>query len=126
MSEKLKCVIIVEDSDQVRNQIKLWVANEPITLIEAVDGQDGYEKIKKLGDEIDLIIVDVHMPKLDGVSMLKKLCLENICLDTPKVMLTTESPDKNLMYEEVIKNLKVWVVKPINKQKILNVLKKII
>ena len=123
MSLNLKCIIIVEDSDAVRNQIKSWITDEPITIIEAVDGQDGYEKIKKLGDEIDLIISDVKMPNLDGISMLEKLCLENICLDTPKMMLTTEPSAHMLKNKDEIKNLKIWVVKPLNKERFLSVLK---
>ena len=123
MRGNLKCIIIVEDSDAVRNQIKSWIADEPITIIEAVDGQDGYEKIKKLGDEIDLIISDVKMPNLDGISMLEKLCLENICLYTPKVILTTEPSAHMLKNKGEIKNLKIWVVKPLNKERFLSVLK---
>ena len=60
---------------------------------------------------------------LNAISEISKLCLENICLDTPKMILTTEPSGHMLKNKGEIKNLKIWVVKPLNKERFLSVLK---
>jgi len=63
-------ILIVDDEKDIRNLVKIYLTNENYTLLEAENGQEAVE----LADEsIDLILMDVMMPKLDGVQACLKI-----------------------------------------------------
>ncbi|MDC0253594.1 response regulator [Bacteriovoracales bacterium] len=123
---KSKKVIIIDDSSSVRVQLKEWLENQSVEVFEENDGYSGFEKIKALENSLDLIIVDLNMPELDGFSMLKMLKGDKLASSIPKIILTTEIPKifaKKV--KEETENVKAWAIKPINKTRLDNIIKKI-
>ena len=122
-----KKVIIIDDSDSVRTQLKDWIKNDSIEVFEKSDGNSGFEKIKELDKDLSLIIVDVNMPVLDGISMLKMLKENKLASSVPKIILTTEMPKE--IFKEVkskTENVKAWIVKPIEVRRLKNIIVKIL
>ena len=123
---KIKKILIIDDSAPVRVLLKDWLQNESIEVIEESDGLMGYERIRAVENELDLIIVDVHMPGLDGISMLKMLKEHNFASGIPKIILTTEiSKSHKSDIKNETENVRGWILKPVNKTIIENVIKKI-
>ena len=122
---KNKKVIVIDDSNPVRVQLKEWLENQFVEVFEEDDGYPGYEKIKLLEKSLDLIIVDLNMPGLDGISMLKMLKDNKVASSIPKIILTTEIPKKfaNKVRNET-ENVKTWALKPINKARLEIAIKK--
>ncbi len=86
----------------------------------------GYERIRAIENELDLIIVDVHMPGLDGISMLKMLKEHKFASGISKIILTTEiSKSHKSDIKNETENVRGWILKPVNKTIIENVIKKI-
>jgi len=92
-------------------------------VIEGVDGKDALKKLTGL--KVHLIISDVNMPNMDGISMVKAIKQMPAYKFTPIVMLTTESQDaKKKEGQEA--GAKAWVVKPFKPEQLLGVVQKLV
>lgn len=76
-------ILVVDDEKLIRNVIKDYLENENMTVYEAEDGLEALEKFKE--EKIDLVVLDIMMPKMDGFETLKEL---KKISDTPIIMLT--------------------------------------
>ena len=85
-------VLIIEDSEDFRSKMRSLLEILDYEVLEASDGLEGIDLIKSERD-IKLIISDLHMPNLDGLSMCKKIRSENI-ETAPILMVTTEASPK--------------------------------
>ena len=85
----MKKIMVVDDSPTVRKFIGYVLRKEGYVTVEAEDGMDALEKLGTL--ETDLIIVDLNMPTMDGISFVKNLRNSYYNLDLPVIMLTTTS-----------------------------------
>ena len=83
-------VLIVDDSPTVRQQVKLALSPAGFDVVEAVDGQAGLEVIESRSD-LDLVISDVNMPRMNGIEMVTEIARRNIRPGLPMVMLTTRA-----------------------------------
>jgi two-component system, chemotaxis family, chemotaxis protein CheY len=104
-----KKVLVVDDSQSVRQQVGLALQQAGYDTIEAVDGEDGVTKIKAMAD-ISLVISDVNMPKMNGLEMLEKVS-EWVKGGLPVVMLTTEG-QLSLIKRARAAGARGWVIKP--------------
>ena len=104
-----KKVLIVDDSQSVRQQVSLALQQAGYETVEAVDGEDGAAKISSISD-IALVISDVNMPKMNGLEMLEKVS-GRIQGGLPVVMLTTEG-QPSLIKRAKEAGAKGWVIKP--------------
>lgn len=104
-----KKVLIVDDSQSVRQQVGLALQQAGYDTVEAVDGEDGAAKINATSD-ISLVISDVNMPKMNGLEMLEKVS-DRIKAGLPVVMLTTEG-QPSLIKRAKAAGAKGWVIKP--------------
>lgn len=116
-------VIIVDDSDTIRSQLKKDLEAAGFSAVEAVDGLDGFNIVKANGDA-KLIVCDVNMPKMDGVTLIQKL-KSDLSNAIPIVMLTTESNDE-MRAKGKENGVVAWVVKPYKADKLIPAIKKII
>ena len=66
-----KCILIVDDSETVRQVLQLALGNAGYQVVEAEDGFDALTKLS--GFQIDMLITDLNMPNMDGVALCKKL-----------------------------------------------------
>ena len=119
----MKKVIIVDDSESIRSQLKEALIKEgSFDILEAENGEIGYE-VAKENQDCNLLIVDLNMPKMGGIALLEALEKSDICLDTPKIIFTTETlkDDKNAkkMKEDGKRlGVKTWFTKPLTQKRI--------
>ena len=105
-------ILIVEDSTMVRITVKRTLASVDFNVEEAKDGQIGLDKALASSDNpYDLILTDLNMPNLDGLSMIQKLRETEAYADTPIVMLTTESGEEKKAVGHG-SGISAWLVKP--------------
>ncbi len=104
-----KTILFVEDSASVRQVMKTALTREGYDVILACDGQDALTKLD--GGKIHLIISDVNMPNMDGLTFVKKAKQLPTYKFTPIIMLTTETQESK-MNEGKAAGVKAWIVKP--------------
>lgn len=119
----MKNIIIVDDSESVRKVVQFTLENAGYTVKVGVDGQDALKYLD--GSEVDLVITDLHMPNLDGISLIKEIRTKDSYKYTPILLLTTESQqDKKMEAKEA--GATGWIVKPFVQDKLLATVKKVI
>lgn len=67
----MKRILIVDDSAVFRKILNLHLSNSEFDILEAVDGQDGLDKLQS--DKVDLIVSDMNMPNMDGITFVKEI-----------------------------------------------------
>ena len=120
--ETLK-VLVVDDSILVRSEVKKMLAGSPYEIIEAADGFEGLAQAQKNPD-IGLVILDVNMPNMDGLTMAQKLHANRDAArlkKVPIVMLTTET-SKELVLKAKAIGISGWIVKPPQKGTIISLM----
>ena len=118
-----KSILIVDDSASVRQVVGISLRQAGYEVIEGVDGKDALTKLT--GQKVHLIISDVNMPNMDGISLVKAVKQMPAYKFTPIVMLTTESQDaKKKEGQEA--GAKAWVVKPFKPEQLLGVVQKLV
>lgn len=118
-----KTVMTIDDSAAIRQVVGITLKKAGYETIEACDGQDALDKLK--GQKIHLILCDVNMPNMDGISFLKALKELPEYKFTPVIMLTTESQEAKKQ-EGKEAGAKAWIVKPFKPEKILEAVAKLI
>ncbi len=118
-----KCVMIVDDSETVRQVLELTLVNAGYTVIEAVDGMEALKKLPN--QQIDMMITDLNMPGMDGLELIEKIRQNADCRFTPIVMLTTESSEDKKKAGKAA-GASGWVVKPFKPEQLLKVVKMIL
>ncbi len=106
----MKQVLIVDDSQTVRNEIAQALGDAGFVTVEAADGQLGLELARE--GKFSLIILDVNMPRMNGLEMLEHLRLDWATANVPVIILTTEAEEA--MIERARKaGAKGWLIKPV-------------
>lgn len=111
-----KTILIVDDSASIRQVVGITLKGAGYSVIEAVDGKDALTKLD--GQKINLVISDVNMPNMDGISFLKELKQKASYKFTPVIMLTTEGAEAKKR-EGQAAGAKAWVVKPFKPEQML-------
>lgn len=93
-----KAVLLVEDNDFIRNMYQLKLAKSDIEVIEAVDGAMALQKIKE--HQPDVVLLDLMMPNVSGIEVLKELKKQGLTPKLPVVVLT------NVMDQQTIDEAK--------------------
>lgn len=88
LAEKRKRILIAEDEEHIRRLVKVILAQENYDFIEAKDGKEALEKVSE--EMPDLIILDLMMPKIDGVEVCKQLKKNALTRKIPIIMLTAK------------------------------------
>jgi two-component system, chemotaxis family, chemotaxis protein CheY len=104
----VKKILVVDDSETIRQQVKQALATTGYEIVEAVDGLDGLDKLRALTD-LNLALCDVNMPRMNGLDMITEVHRHG--LKTPFLMLTTEA-QPSLMRRAREAGAKGWIVKP--------------
>lgn len=118
-----KTIMVVDDSNTIRQVVSMTLKSEGYDVLEASDGNDALQKIK--GKKIHLMISDVNMPGMDGITLVKELKKLPEFKFTPVIMLTTESQDSKKA-EGQAAGAKAWVVKPFQPAQMLTAVSKLI
>jgi two-component system chemotaxis response regulator CheY len=118
-----KTIMIVDDSASLRQVVSIALKGAGYDVIEACDGKDALSKLN--GGKINLIISDVNMPNMDGITFVKEAKKLASCKFTPIIMLTTESQEGKKA-EGQAAGAKAWVVKPFKPEQMLNAVSKLV
>jgi len=81
-----KVVLLVEDNDFIRNMYQLKLAKADLTVVEAVDGQMALDKIAE--HKPDVVLLDLMMPNVSGIDVLKNLKKQGVIPGLPVIVLT--------------------------------------
>jgi two-component system, chemotaxis family, chemotaxis protein CheY len=103
-----KKILVVDDSQTVRQQVGLALKQAGYEVVEAVDGLDGSQKVDST---IAMVICDVNMPRMNGLEMLESVKGGGKNASLPFVMLTTEGQPA-LIDRAKKAGAKGWIVKP--------------
>ncbi|MFU8789942.1 MAG: response regulator [Methylobacter sp.] len=118
-----KTILFVEDSSSVRTVMGSTLTREGYDVITACDGQDAMTKLD--GTKIHLIISDVNMPNMDGLTFVKTARTLPAYKFTPIIMLTTETQEAK-MNEGKAAGVKAWIVKPFQPPHLLAAIEQLI
>ncbi|AJQ97109.1 response regulator [Gynuella sunshinyii] len=118
-----KTIMIVDDSASLRQVVSIALKGGGYDVIEACDGKDALSKLN--GERVHLIISDVNMPNMDGITFLKEVKKMPRYKFTPVIMLTTESQAAKKA-EGQAAGAKAWVVKPFQPQTMLAAVAKLV
>lgn len=118
-----KTILIVDDSASVRQVVGIALRGAGYDVIEGVDGVDALSKLD--GTKVHLIISDVNMPRMDGLTFIREVKKLPSYKFTPIIMLTTESEEKKKQ-EGQAAGAKAWVVKPFQPPQMLAAVSKLI
>ena len=118
-----KTILIVDDSFSLRQTLGIALKSAGYDVVEAVDGKDALTKLD--GRKFNLIISDVNMPNMDGISFVKAATLLPNYKFTPIIMLTTEG-DETKKAEGRAAGVRAWVIKPFQPPVLLDAVSKLI
>ena len=118
-----KTIMIVDDSASLRQVVGIALKGAGYQTIEACDGKDALTKLD--GSKIHLVISDVNMPNMDGITFVKELKANPSYKFTPVIMLTTETQDGKKA-EGRAAGAKAWVVKPFKPEQMLDAVAKLV
>lgn len=118
-----KTILIVDDSASIRQTVSYTLKSADYDVIEGVDGADALTKLA--GQKVHLIICDINMPVMDGISFVKEIKKSADYKFIPIIMLTTESQERKKQ-EGQAAGVKAWVVKPFQSDQMLSAVSKLI
>ncbi len=110
-------VLIVDDSMFVTKQLSQILTSEGFQVVAtASDGQEGFERYKELYPNVNLVTMDITMPKMDGITALEKI----IEFDKDaKVIMVSALGKQDLVKKSLLVGAKNYIVKPLDRKKVL-------
>lgn len=118
-----KTIMIVDDSASMRQLVGIALRGAGYEMIEACDGKDALDKLN--GQKIHLVISDIDMPNMDGITFVKNLKQLPAYKFTPVVMLTAALKEGKKQ-EAQAAGVKAWVVKPFMPTQMLDAVSKLV
>ncbi|HZW25609.1 MAG TPA: response regulator [Gallionella sp.] len=118
-----KAILVVDDSATLRQVVGIALKGAGYDVIEACDGKDALSKLN--GQKIHLIISDVNMPNMDGITFVQEAKKLPAYKFTPIIMLTTEAGESKKASGQAA-GAKAWVVKPFQPAQMLAAVSKLI
>src|SRR3990170_891020 len=111
-----RTIMTVDDSNSMRQMVKATLQSAGYEVVEAIDGEEALEYARE--SNVDLVITDVNMPRMDGITLVSELrALPGYRL-TPMLVLTTESsPEKKMAGKKA--GATGWIVKPFDPTQLL-------
>lgn len=116
-----KNVLIVDDSKTVRNLVAFILKAEGIKVTTAEDGLDGLEKLYSM-PEVDLILTDINMPRMDGFSFIIAVREQAAYKDIPIIILSTEGGEEDIQ-KGIRLGANLYMVKPAQPEKMVRNIK---
>ncbi len=118
-------IMIVDDEKDVREAIKLQLEGKPFQILEAENGEEAIRVINE-GDHlvnVGLILCDIRMPKVNGVE-----CIDYLKKEAPgiPIVVITAFPDAELANSLLKKGIAEYLVKPVNREKLVNTVDKLV
>ena len=111
-------VLLVDDSVFIRKQLAQILTSEGYEIVgQANDGVEGVDLYKKLAPNVDMVTMDITMPKLDGISALEQI----LAFDKKaKIIMITALGKEELVRKSLMIGAKNYIVKPLDRNKVLD------
>ena len=111
-------ILVIDDEAEVREVLRLHLESAHYNVIEALDGAEGVKMMKEGSNllQVGLILCDIRMPKVNGIEAIDYLKKE--CSSIP-IIVITGYPDSDLAVSLMKKGVKDYLVKPVEKEKLL-------
>ena len=110
-------VLVVDDSMFVAKQLGQILSSEGYEVVAtAADGKEGVDKYKELCPNVDLVTMDITMPKLDGISALEQIMAFD---KNAKVVMVSALGKEELVKKSLMAGAKSYIVKPLDRKKVL-------
>ena len=110
-------VLIVDDSMFVTKQISQILTSEGFDIVgTAADGAEGVEKYKELFPDVDLVTMDITMPRMDGVTALEKIMEFD---SNARVIMVSALGKQDLVKKSLMLGARNYIVKPLDRKKVL-------
>ena len=117
-----KTILAVDDSRTMRDMIAVTLRGAGFDVVTAEDGNDA---VARIGEQpVDVVITDINMPNMDGVTLIRTLRDKAEYKATPILVLTTES-EETKRQEGRDAGATGWIVKPFNPAKLVSVVNKV-
>jgi two-component system chemotaxis response regulator CheY len=116
-------ILTVDDSASIRLTTRVTLSNAGYTVTEAVDGLDGLGKLQ--AGEYDLVITDLNMPNMDGLTMIRELRKLPAHTGVPVIFLTTES-DGEIKAQAKAAGATGWLTKPFDPESLVKIARKVL
>ena len=111
-------ILIIDDESEVREVLRIHLESANYNVIEAVDGEEGVNMMKSGSNllQVGMIICDIRMPKVNGIE-----AIDYLKQNAPSIpiVVVTGYPDSDLAVSLLKKGVKDYMVKPIEKAKLL-------
>jgi two-component system chemotaxis response regulator CheY len=118
-----KSILVVDDSPSMRQLLGVTLRSAGYQVIEASDGQEALDYARK--NPVDLVLTDVNMPHMDGITLIAQLRTLNHYYLTPLLLLTTEtSPERKVDGKQA--GATGWITKPFSPQQLLSTLERVL
>jgi two-component system, chemotaxis family, chemotaxis protein CheY len=109
-------ILAVDDSASMRQMVNFTLKGAGYEVVQAIDGVEALEYARL--HSVDLVLTDVNMPRMDGITLVKELRALPTYRYTPMLVLTTESSqDKKMQGKQA--GATGWIVKPFNPDQLL-------
>lgn len=118
-----KTILAVDDSASMRQMVGVTLRAAGYEVIEASDGDEALEYARK--NPVDLVLTDVNMPRMDGITLVAQLRTLPSYHLTPLLLLTTESSQERKMQGKQA-GATGWMVKPFNPDQLLATLERVL
>ncbi len=120
---KYNC-LIVEDSPMMRQLLVLALSR--ITQLKIVEADDGLLGMKELAaQKFDIVIVDINMPIMDGLKLIKHIRSDKLHTDVPVVIVTTEGGAEDRQRATLL-GVQAYITKPVSAPKVISTVKKLL
>lgn len=116
-------ILIVDDSASIRHTVKIALSRHGYTIHEAANGVEGLKCAE--ASRFDLFLVDLNMPQMDGLTMIRHLRENPLQSGVPILFLTTES-DTEIKIQAKEAGATGWLTKPFDADKLLQVVNRIV
>jgi len=114
-----KTILVVDDSRSVLAVIGTTLKVAGYNILQASDGQEGLDVLTG-GEQVDMIITDLNMPNMDGITFIQEIKKLADYASTPICMLTTETEQSKLEDNADI-STDAWITKPVQPARVIDI-----
>ena len=122
-----KHILFIDDSPTMRSSVSLCLRKAGYGVTEAVDGEDGLQILESMKDKdqsLSLIITDINMPEMDGITFISRV-KETEFKFVPILVLTTEAGE-SVIEKGRAAGASAWLLKPFQPEQLLWAVKKVV
>jgi len=118
-------VLVIDDEEDVREVLRLHLESEGYNVLEAENGEDGINVLRSEDNlvNVGVILCDIRMPKVNGIE-----CIDFLRKEAPgiPIVVVTGYPDTEMATNLMINGVKDYLVKPVEKDKLLGTVNKLV